>query len=55
MFSYIVVHETLLVQILYGDNVIDESGPWESLSSAIAWAEAYVSKMNAGIPEPQIN
>jgi hypothetical protein len=55
MFSYYIVHESLLVQILYGDNVIDESGPWESLSSAMNWAEAYVAKMNAGIPEPVID
>ncbi len=55
MFSYQVLHETLLVQILYGDNVIDESGPWESLQSAVSWAEAYVAKMNAGIPEPDIS
>lgn len=54
MFSYIITDD-LLVQILYGDNVIDESGPWESVSSAANWAAAYVAKMNAGIPEPQIN
>lgn len=55
MFSYQIIHESILVQILYGDNVIDESGPWESLSSAVNWAEAYVSKMNSGIPEPVID
>jgi hypothetical protein len=55
MFSYYIVHESLLVQILYGDNVIDESGPWESLESASQWAEAYVAKMNVGIPDPSID
>jgi hypothetical protein len=55
MFSYSIVHENILVQILYGDNVIDESGPWESLNSAVQWAEAYVAKMNAGIPDPTID
>jgi hypothetical protein len=55
MFSYQIVHESILVQILYGDNVIDESGPWESLQSAVNWAEAYVAKMNAGILEPNIS
>jgi hypothetical protein len=53
MFSYVIIEEPLLVQILYGDNVIDESGPWESISSAIAWAEAYVGLKNAGLEEPE--
>jgi hypothetical protein len=55
MFSYIMLKNPVLVQILYYDNVIDESGPWESETSAAKWAEAYVSKMNAGIPDPEIN
>lgn len=42
------------VQIFYGDNVIDETGPWESIASAAHWAEAYVGKKNAGIEEPFI-
>lgn len=54
MFSYLIIEEPVMVQILYGDNVIDESGPWESTASAANWAAAYVAKMNAGIPEPQI-
>ena len=54
MFSYIIIEEGLLVQILYGDNVIDESGPWESLSAAVHWAESYVGMKNSGIQEPQI-
>jgi len=55
MFSYAIVEEpNVLVQILYGDNVIDESGPWESLPSAINWASAYVNKLNAGIPDPVV-
>jgi len=52
MFSYIIVEEGPLVQILHGTNIIDESGPWESLVAAINWAEAYVGKLNAGISEP---
>lgn len=43
-----------MVKILHGDNVIDESGPWESLSAAINWAEAYVNLKNSGIQEPQV-
>ena len=55
MFSYHIVPEQLLVQILYGENVIDESGPWESLESATNWAIAYVNKLNSGVPEPQLD
>jgi hypothetical protein len=54
MFSYVIVEESLLVQVLYGDNVIDESGPWESLTAAINWASAYVNKLNSGISEPVV-
>lgn len=43
-----------LVQILYGDNVIDESGPWESVESASNWAQSYVNMKNSGIQEPTI-
>jgi len=53
MFSYIIIEEPLLVQILHGNNIIDESGPWESIFSATKWAEAYVGKKNAGIEEPE--
>ena len=52
MFSYVIVKEGPRVQILYGDNVFDECGPWESLSAAINWAEAYVNLKNSGIQEP---
>jgi hypothetical protein len=41
-----------VVQILHGSNVIDECGPWESLGSAIEWAEAYVQAKNNGLVEP---
>jgi hypothetical protein len=54
MFSYIIVENGPMVKILHGDNVIDESGPWESLSAAINWAEAYVNLKNSGIQEPQV-
>lgn len=52
MFSYVIVEDGPYVQILHDVNVIDESGPWESLSAAINWAEAYVAMKNAGIQEP---
>jgi hypothetical protein len=55
MFKYIIIEEGPLVQILHGENVIDETGPWESLSSAINWAESYVNAKNSGLVEPQID
>ena len=54
MFSYLIVEDGPYVQILHGNNVIDESGPWESLSAAINWADSYVGMKNAGIEEPQV-
>jgi hypothetical protein len=60
MFSYLLIESGPfaengpLVQILFEDNVIDESGPWESASSAANWAQAYVGMKNSGIQEPQI-
>lgn len=57
MFTYVILQNNPrgpMVQILYGSNVIDESGPWESISSATSWAEAYVSMKNAGQQEPTV-
>lgn len=55
MYEYNVVPEGPMVQILYNGLVIDESGPWESETSAITWASAYVNKMNSRVPEPTVN
>jgi hypothetical protein len=44
-----------MVQILHGENVIDESGPWESLPAAINWADQYVNAKNSGLIEPYID
>jgi hypothetical protein len=52
MFSYIILEDGPKVQVLYGDNIIDESGPWESLTAAVNWADAYVGMKNSGIQEP---
>jgi len=54
MFSYKIfeVARGPVVQILHGSNVIDECGPWESLVSAIEWAQEYVDQKNAGLIEP---
>lgn len=54
MFSYLIVEDGPYVQILHNDNLIDESGPWESLSAATHWAESYVGMKNAGIEEPLV-
>ena len=55
MFKYVIISEPEpFVQILHGDNIIDECGPWESLTAAIHWAESYVNLKNSGIEEPQI-
>lgn len=44
-----------LVEILYGENLIDECGPWENLVAAINWAEQYTAAKNSGLVEPQIS
>lgn len=56
MFSYVILQPETepMVQILDNENVIDESGPWESLVSAINWAEEYVTAKNNGLVEPYI-
>jgi hypothetical protein len=43
-----------MVEILDGANVIDESGPWESIESATTWAEAYVGLKNSNESEPEV-
>lgn len=54
MYTYQVLEEELIVRIFYDDALIDQIGPWDSLESAATWAESYVNKMNAGVPEPDI-
>jgi len=54
MFKYIIVEDGPYVQILHDENIIDECGPWESLTAAVHWAESYVNLKNAGIEEPHI-
>lgn len=57
MFSYIILETESgpLAQILHGQNVIDECGPWESLTACIEWADSYVTAKNGGIQEPYIS
>lgn len=56
MLSYAIVEaeEGPMVQIIDGENIVDESGPWESLTSAIVWADTYVTAKNNGLIEPYI-
>jgi hypothetical protein len=56
MFSYKILETENgpLAQILHGDNVFDECGPWESLTACIEWADSYVQAKNNGIQEPYI-
>jgi hypothetical protein len=56
MFSYKIIETNRgpFAQILHGENVIDECGPWENLSACIAWADEYVQSKNSGIQEPYI-
>lgn len=55
MFSYRIIIEGPYVQVLHGENVFDECGPWENLTAAIHWAESYVNLKNSGIQEPEFN
>jgi hypothetical protein len=56
MFSYKIIETDRgpLAQILHVDNVIDECGPWDSLTACIEWADAYVTAKNSGVQEPYI-
>jgi len=54
MFSYRIITEGPYVEVLYGDNVFDVCGPWDTLTAAINWADAYVQRRNSNIEEPYI-
>lgn len=57
MFSYNLIIDNPrgpVVEILDGANIIDETGPWESIESATTWAEAYVGLKNSGQSEPEV-
>ena len=48
MYTYEVTSNPPMCKILKDGVAIDNSGPWESDEAAIAWAEAFVAKCNAG-------
>ncbi len=52
MHTYRLIEPGPYIQILYGANVIDESGPWESIASATEWAKSYVDFKNSDGTEP---
>lgn len=57
MFSYKIITDNPAgpyVEIEHKGNTFDVSGPWESLPSAIQWADAYVQMKNSGVQEPSI-
>lgn len=54
MYRFEIVNPELLVRIFKEDLLIDESGPWSSLSEAETWASLYTNKLNSGIPDPII-
>jgi hypothetical protein len=52
MHTYRLIEPGPYIQVLYGANVIDESGPWESIASATEWAKSYVDFKNSDATEP---
>jgi len=54
MFRYVIIENGPMVQIFYEENMIDESGPWGSLTAAITWADSYITFKNSGGEDPQI-
>jgi hypothetical protein len=52
MHTYKLIEPGPYIQILYGTNIIDESGPWESIASATEWAKSYVDFKNSDGTEP---
>jgi len=51
VYTYLLIEDGPFVHILYDGLVIDEVGPWDSVDSASHWAESYVNRKNAGIPD----
>lgn len=48
MYTYEVTDNPPMCKIMKDSQVIDASGPWESVEAAEAWAQAFVNKCNAG-------
>ena len=48
MYTYEVLSNPPMCNILKDGVIVDASGPWESEEAAQAWAELFVAKCNAG-------
>ena len=48
MYTYEVLSNPPMCNILKNGVVIDASGPWESEEAATAWAQLFVAKCNGG-------
>ena len=48
-YAYTIEEDTLMVKVTRNEEIIDYSGPWESLSSASEWAESIVHELNAAM------
>jgi hypothetical protein len=48
MYTYEVTNNPPMCKILKDGQVLDNSGPWESVEAAEAWAQLFVEKCNNG-------
>jgi hypothetical protein len=53
MFTYEVTDNPPMSKVFSNGNLIDQSGPWDSVESAETWAEAYTNGLNEGTITPQ--
>lgn len=54
MYTFEIIGDPPICKIFSDQNVIDESGPWESLEAADSWATAYTNKLNDGLITPEL-
>lgn len=48
MYTYQVTGSPVMCKIFKDGELIDNSGPWESIAAAEQWAEAFTAKCNSG-------
>lgn len=48
-YTYTVEEDTLMVNVIKNEEIVDCSGPWESLSAASEWAESIVHGLNTAM------
>lgn len=54
MYTFEITGETFICKVFSDQNIIDESGPWESFEAAESWATAYTNKLNDGLISPEL-